>query len=146
MNSMTRMLSAATVVLAACAAPATAPQPLGTVTGSNCLDCGTVAAIQPVKTGGGATGAGAVMGAVIGGIVGHQFGSGRGNDAATAAGAVGGAAAGHQMEKSARGATVYRVIIHMDAGGSRQIDVADLNGLAKGQRVRVVGSNIQLAG
>jgi outer membrane lipoprotein SlyB len=112
---------------------------------SDCADCGTVRAIDPINQGDGkASGAGAVLGAVIGGVVGHQFGSGRGQDAATAAGAVGGAAAGHQMEKNRNAPnTVYRVTIDMDRGLTESITVPDPAGLRNGDRVRVVGRNIE---
>jgi outer membrane lipoprotein SlyB len=125
----------------------TAAPPVGSVSNPNtCANCGTVKAIDPVKHKGSATGAGAVIGAVAGAVIGHQVGSGRGNDAATATGAVAGGVAGHQIEKRKNGETFYRVTVLMDSGDSRTIDVADLNGLSTGAKVKVVGNNIQMAG
>jgi outer membrane lipoprotein SlyB len=109
-----------------------------------CIGCGTVSAIDTLKVKGDGSGAGAVMGAVIGGVIGHQFGGGRGQDVATAAGVIGGAVAGHQIERSVRGDEYYRVTVAMEGGGTRTVDVAMLNGLSVGARVRVVGQDLEL--
>lgn len=109
-----------------------------------CSDCGTVSAIESLKVKGDASGAGAVMGAVIGGVIGHQIGGGRGNDAATAAGAIGGAITGHQIERRIQGDEYYRVSVAMETGGFRTLDIATLNGIGVGSKVRVVGQNLQL--
>ena len=112
----------------------------------SCRDCGTVRAVDVINQAGGrASGAGAIVGAVIGGVVGHQFGSGRGQDAATAAGAAGGAVAGHEAEKARSGpGSYYRVTVDMDNGNTREVNVADPRGLARGSRVRVVGRNLEI--
>lgn len=142
MNSVKRFL---VVSILAVAGPACAADPVGPAgTVSSCRDCGTVRSIEAVDKSGTATGAGAVIGAVIGGVVGHQFGSGRGNDAATAAGAVGGAVAGHQVEKSRRTGSHLEVLIKMDEGGTKVINVNDAGGLRVGDRVRVNGRNIEV--
>jgi outer membrane lipoprotein SlyB len=109
-----------------------------------CPDCGSVSSIEEVTEKGEATGAGAVGGAIIGGVIGRQFGGGRGKDLATVAGAAGGAYAGHEIEKRARSTTYYRVSIAMETGGTRYVNVAELNGLAVGSKVRVVGENLEL--
>lgn len=126
---------------AAAAERAAAPAP---VAARKCIDCGTVSAIDTLTVKGDGSGAGAVMGAVIGGVIGHQFGGGSGKDVATAAGAIGGAVAGHQVERNVRGDEYYRVTIAMEGGGVRTIDVAMLNGVGVGSKVRVVGQNIEL--
>lgn len=114
---------------------------------TECSDCGTVRAVDPMTKSGDASGKGAIIGAVIGGVVGHQFGSGRGQDAATAAGAVGGAAAGHQVEKNRNTGTYYRITVDMDKGETRSVNVSDPAGLRAGSRVRVSGNNLEkLAG
>jgi outer membrane lipoprotein SlyB len=115
--------------------------PAGNV--NRCTDCGTVQSIQPYSGDGKASGGGAVIGAVIGGVIGHQFGSGRGNDAATVGGAVAGGIAGNQVEKERNERTLYKVTVAMDAGGTRAVNVRELNGLAAGAKVRVSGENIE---
>ncbi|MFA5939861.1 MAG: glycine zipper 2TM domain-containing protein [Sinimarinibacterium sp.] len=109
-----------------------------------CSDCGTVSAIETLKVKGDASGAGAVMGALVGGVIGHQIGGGRGNDAATAAGAIGGAITGHQIERRIQGNEYYRVNVAMETGGLRTLDIAALNGIGVGSKVRVVGQDLQL--
>lgn len=109
-----------------------------------CSDCGTVSAIETLKVKGDASGAGAVMGALIGGVIGHQIGGGRGNDAATAAGAIGGAITGHQIERRVQGDEYYRVSVAMATGGVRTLDIARLNGIGVGSKVRVIGQDLQL--
>lgn len=111
-----------------------------------CVDCGTVASIQPVKAKGDASGAGAVMGAIAGGVIGHQIGSGRGNDAATAAGAIGGGFAGHEIEKQVRSTTYYKVDVSMEDGSTRTVNLNTTQGISVGSKVRVVGNDLQLRG
>jgi outer membrane lipoprotein SlyB len=128
-------------VLAVVAAGCTSPG--GT---TSCRDCGTVRAVDVINTGEGrTTGAGAIIGAVIGGVVGHQIGSGRGNAAATAGGAVAGAVVGNEAEKS-RGVPVsyYRITVDMDSGVTREVNVNDTGGLARGSRVRVIGRDLEV--
>ncbi|TJY60944.1 glycine zipper 2TM domain-containing protein [Sinimarinibacterium sp. CAU 1509] len=109
-----------------------------------CNDCGTVSAIETLKVKGDASGAGAVTGALVGGVIGHQIGGGRGNDVATAAGVIGGAITGHQIERRINGEEYYRVSVAMEAGDSRTLDIAALNGISVGSKVRVVGQDLQL--
>ena len=111
-----------------------------------CHDCGTVAAIETLKRKGEGSGAGAFIGAVAGGVIGHQFGGGRGQDLATVAGAVGGGVAGHEIEKRRNSTVFYRVTVTMDEGGAaRTLDVPELNGLAIGTKVKVIGETIRIA-
>jgi outer membrane lipoprotein SlyB len=125
--------------LAVCAGAASAEK--GRV--GECRDCGTVRAVDVMNKSGEASGKGAVLGAVVGGVVGHQFGSGRGNDAATVGGAVAGGVVGHQAEKKANAGSYYRITIDMDRGSTREVNVADAAGLHSGDRVRVVGKNLE---
>lgn len=110
-----------------------------------CHTCGTVSDILPVKEKGDASGAGAVIGAVAGAVIGHQFGSGRGNDAATATGAIAGGITGHQVERRINSVTYYHVTVAMEDGGSRTIDLKQLNGLVVGSKVKVKGNDLELA-
>ena len=136
-----RTLIAAALLLFAGAGCVAEP---GRVTGGDCIQCGTVRAIDIINQGEGrTTGAGALMGAVIGGVVGHQFGSGRGQDAATAAGAVGGAMAGNEMERQRAAGSYYRVTVDMDNGRTESVNVIDPAGLVRGSRVRVAGRNLE---
>ena len=133
------VIVAAAALLLGCVAPPNQP---GGV--KACRDCGTVRSIDSASGSDQTSGAGALMGAVVGGVIGHQFGSGRGKDAATAAGAVGGAVAGNEMERQRNAAGFYRVLVKMDDGGMRTINVGVLNGLREGDRVRVAGQNLEL--
>lgn len=120
----------------AAAAPAPAP---------HCYDCGKVASIEALKHKGKATGTGAVLGAIVGGVIGHQFGSGKGNTAATAGGAVVGGVAGHQIEREVKAETYYHILVLMDDGGTRSVDVDQLNGLTVGTKVKLVGNTLQIS-
>ncbi|HUR41895.1 MAG TPA: glycine zipper 2TM domain-containing protein [Verrucomicrobiae bacterium] len=145
MKALIYITAAAGIICTAAATTACARDPVapaGRV--AECSDCGTVRGIEAVDQGGKASGAGAVLGAVIGGVVGHQFGSGKGQDAATAAGVVGGAAAGHQIEKNRRTGSVYEVLVRMDTGGTRIVNVADPGSLTVGQRVRIKGRDLEV--
>jgi len=112
---------------------------------ADCDDCGTVSSIQEQKEKGDASGAGAVIGAVVGGMAGRQVGSGRGQDAATATGAVAGGVAGHQVERRMNSEVFYAVTVKMDEGGSRTVNVDELNGLTVGSKVKVSGGNLEMA-
>lgn len=111
-----------------------------------CNNCGHITSIETLKVKGEGSGFGAVAGAVAGAVIGHQVGGGRGKDVATVAGAVGGGFAGNEIEKRAKGTTYYRVTVNMESGGMRTLDVAALNGLSTGTKVKVVGNNLQVAG
>jgi len=142
MKAFRRFAIAALLIAGPACAAGPPAGPAGSV--GECNNCGTVRDIDQMDRGGQASGAGAVIGAVIGGVVGHQFGEGRGQDAATAAGAVGGAAAGHQVEKQRQTGSYFRILVDMDSGGSRSIDVVDPAGLTVGSRVRVSGRNLEM--
>lgn len=111
-----------------------------------CDSCGTISSIETMRKKGEGSGIGIAAGAVLGAVIGHQIGGGRGQDVATATGAIGGGFAGNEIEKQARASTYYHITVNMESGGSRTVDVSELNGLSSGQKVRVVGNNIQMAG
>lgn len=144
MNAITRCLLLATVTVCA-SAPLTACKEGAASMLESCHDCGTIAAIQPMKQKGESTGAGALIGAVAGAVVGHQFGGGHGKDLATAGGAVAGGIAGNEIERNKNAVHWYHVTVNMEGGGSRTVDVEQLNGLAVGSRVKVVGNVLELA-
>jgi len=122
--------------------PQPAPQAYTPPAPQVCEDCGTIAAITPVKTKGEAGAMGTLAGAVIGGVIGHQFGGGKGKDVATVAGAAGGAMAGREVEKRARATTSYDITVSMENGSTRTVSVADPGGLGVGSRVRVSGNDL----
>jgi outer membrane lipoprotein SlyB len=130
------------IALLAFAAACAGPSPMGTVR-DTCANCGTVRGVDVINEEPRTTGAGALMGAVMGGVVGHQFGSGKGQDAATAAGAVGGAYAGNEVEKGRAASSYYRITIDMDRGNTETVNVANPAGLRPGNRVKVIGNNIE---
>lgn len=86
-------------------------------------------------------GVGAVAGGVIGGVLGNQVGKGDGNTAATIAGAAGGAYVGHQIEKSNRRNSAYRLTVRMN-NGDRQTFIEETNSFKVGDYVRVENGKI----
>ncbi|KAF1048084.1 glycine zipper 2TM domain-containing protein [Xylophilus sp.] len=109
---------------------------------------GRVANIETFSTENGRrpSGAGAIIGAVLGAVVGNQIGHGGGRALATGVGAVGGAVAGNQIEGNQRGGgytTTYRISVQLDNGGYRAFDVPSPGDLRQGDRVRVVGNQLQ---
>jgi len=105
-----------------------------------CRQCGSVVDVRAVEKKG--EGTGAVLGGVAGGVLGHQVGSGRGKDVATVAGAVGGAYAGHQVEKSAKTATVYQVVVRMEEGNERTFNFSNPTNYRVGDRVKIVDKRL----
>lgn len=97
-----------------------APEPVRVA--AICSYCGVVEAVDEVKRKGEGTGLGAIAGGVLGAAVGNQAGQGNGRKAMTVLGAVGGGLAGHEVEKRARGETVYQVRIRLDDGSVRTIE------------------------
>jgi outer membrane lipoprotein SlyB len=110
-----------------------------------CAECGVVESIREIEKQGdvGPIGVGSVAGGVIGGVVGHQIGSGRGNDVATVVGAVGGAVAGHAIEKNMKKTKIYQITIRFEDGTSRTLSQSALPSWRPGDRVKVVGNEIQ---
>ncbi len=102
-----------------------------------CEECGRVTSVKTVKTEGEASGGGAIVGGLVGGLIGNEIGAGKGRTVATVAGVAGGAYAGHQIEKNAKGKTVYRVTVAMDDGDTRTFTYKKAPGFAKGDRVQV---------
>jgi outer membrane lipoprotein SlyB len=102
---------------------------------------GTVSNVSEEKQKGEGTGIGAVAGGVLGGVLGHQVGNGNGKKIATVVGAVGGGFAGHEIEKRARGTTVYNVTLRMDDGSYRT--VTQSNAPAVGSRFEVDGNQLR---
>jgi outer membrane lipoprotein SlyB len=123
------------------AAPARQATTKTATTAAVCSTCGVVQSVTPVKQKGEATGVGAVGGAVVGGLIGNQMGGGSGKKAMTVIGAVGGGAAGHEIEKRARGTTVYRVSVRMNDGSVRT--VTQNTPPVVGQKVTVSGGQVR---
>ena len=162
MKTLTQSMSVAllgvslAIPLAACQTttdPYASPQPVSRVEpatthpGDCRNDCGTITRVDAMTAKGEGSGLGMVLGAVAGAVVGNQVGGGRGNDAATVGGAVVGGYAGNEAEKRIKGTKYFQVTVDMDnSGGTRTFDVASMNGLGNGSRVKVVGSNLQSLG
>ena len=106
-----------------------------------CAHCGVVESVLAVNRKGEGTGLGAVAGGVLGAVVGHQMGNGNGNKAMTVIGAVGGGVAGNEVEKRARGETVYRVRVRMDDNTERTIEQTQAPHV--GARVEVQGNALK---
>ena len=123
-------------------APAAAKAKVAKAKPAICHECGTVESIESFTEKGQASGGGAVAGGVVGAIVGHQIGKGRGKDLATVAGAVGGAIAGNEIEKNVKKVTRYRITLRMDDGTSQQLTLDAANGVAVGDKVRIVDGTL----
>jgi outer membrane lipoprotein SlyB len=106
-----------------------------------CSYCGVIEAVDEVKRKGEGTGLGAIAGGVLGAAAGNQVGRGDGRKAMTVLGAVGGGLAGHEVEKRARGDTVYQVRIRFDDGSIRTIEQPTAPKV--GARVEVHGNTLK---
>lgn len=109
-------------------------------------DCGVIESIRIVELKGEGSGLGAVGGAVVGGLLGTQVGRGNGRTAATVVGAGAGAYAGHEIEKSAHRSVRYQVRVRMEDGSVRTFLESAQPALAVGQKVRVTGQGMVVAG
>ena len=109
----------------------------------HCADCGVVESTREVTSKGSGSGVGAVGGAVVGGLLGNQVGSGRGNTVATASGAVGGAVAGNEVEKRVKTTTAYEVTVRLEDGSSRVVNEGKASPWHTGDRVKIVGGELQ---
>ncbi|MDO9403453.1 MAG: glycine zipper 2TM domain-containing protein [Polaromonas sp.] len=143
-----------TAGLAACGAPPqtvnnsypassypTTTYPTATTTSPSYVEYGRITNIELVQTTerGRGSGVGAVLGGIAGGVVGNQIGSGSGRDVARIAGIAGGAVAGNAIERN-RNSEIresYRVSIQVDNGTTRAYDMAAVNDLRSGDRVRI---------
>ena len=156
MKTLTRSLSVILlgtslgVSLTACdsrAEPEARAEPVRVAAAPKCYDCGTITNVEQMTAKGEGTGLGMVIGAVAGAVAGHQVGDGRGQDAATVGGAVVGGYAGNEIEKRVKGTKYFQVTVTLDNGGAtRTVDVASMNGLGNGSRVKIVGNNLQALG
>jgi outer membrane lipoprotein SlyB len=108
-----------------------------------CSYCGVVEAVEAIQRKGEGSGLGAVAGGVLGAVAGNQVGRGDGKKAMTVLGAVGGGLAGHEVEKRARGETVYKVKVRLDDGSLRIIEQATEPKV--GSRVEVRGDTLKSA-
>ncbi len=108
-----------------------------------CSYCGVIEAVDEVKRKGEGSGLGAIAGGVLGAAAGNQVGRGDGRKAMTVVGAIGGGLAGHEVEKRARGETVYQVRIRLDDGSIRTIEQPTAPKV--GARVEVHGNTLKAA-
>lgn len=102
-----------------------------------CLNCGVIESIKLVELKGEGTGVGAVTGGVVGAVVGSQIGQGQGKTVAEVAGAAGGAYAGHEIEKSLKKSTYFRVTVRMNNGSVRTITQKTDPGFKTGDSVKI---------
>ena len=142
--------STATATAKPAATPATRPAPRAAKAPAGdsvakaslvCAHCGVVESVVAVKRKGEATGLGVVAGGVLGAVVGHQMGNGNGKKAMTVIGGVAGGVAGNEVEKRARGDTVYQVRVRMDDNTERTIEQAEPPHV--GARVEVQGNTLK---
>ncbi len=125
-------LAAVAVATVAFAEPAAAER-------SRCSDCGTVVTTnRKDHKGSGTAGTvvGGVGGAVAGNVVGHST-------ASTVIGGVGGALAGNVLERKMTTKKIWSVVVRMDRGGTRTVDLEHDPELHQGDRVRVADGDLQ---
>jgi outer membrane lipoprotein SlyB len=111
-------------------------------TASVCVDCGVVEAINVIEVKGQGSYLGPIAGGVAGALLGSQVGHGSGNTIATVVGAAGGAYAGSEIEKRAKTAKHYEVVVRLDNGGSRTISYTAAPGFAVGAKVKVTNGTL----
>jgi outer membrane lipoprotein SlyB len=109
---------------------------------SGCAQCGVVRSVNLVELENESADdknlLGTIAGGVIGGVLGNQVGGGDGKKLATVAGAVGGAYAGNRVQNNMKkGDTVYRVVVQMDSGEMRTLDLSENPYLPVGSTVRI---------
>lgn len=117
--------------------------PGGTTQAALCSHCGTVESVSSVQQKGQGTGLGVVAGGLLGGVAGHQMGGGKGKTAMTVLGAIGGGFAGNEVEKRARGETLFNVQVRMEDGSTRVFKRPQ--SMAIGTHVVVDGSTLRVA-
>ena len=117
--------------------------PSSTTRAALCASCGVVESVSQIQQKGQGTGLGAVAGGLLGGVVGHQVGGGNGKTAMTVLGAIGGGLAGNEVEKRARGETLYDVQVRMEDGSMRMFQQAQ--SLAVGTHVVADGTTLRVA-
>lgn len=128
-------------------APARAAQPAwnppgGSTRAALCANCGVVESVSQIQRKGQGTGLGVVAGGLLGGVVGHQVGGGNGKTAMTVLGAIGGGLAGNEVEKRARGETVFDVRVRMEDGNTRTFQRSQ--SLAVGTHVVAEGTALRI--
>jgi len=101
------------------------------------IEQGTVADITEVAIEGRTTGIGQVGGGAIGWAVGREVGHGGGRVLASVVGGVAGAVVGEQIEKNARKARGFEIVLDLDKGGSIAVIQPADQTFAEGERVRV---------
>ena len=80
---------------------------------------------------------------MVGGVIGHQVGGGRGRNVATVLGALGGGLAGNQIEKNAKKAVEYQIIIRYEDGSKGLFTQATPPTWRSGDKVKVINGMIQ---
>ena len=123
-----------------------AAQPVQAQHVGRCGSCGTIQDIDNIVYDADKGVQGAVVGGIIGGLLGNQIGSGSGRTAATVAGVVGGGLVGRKVDKnnSGNGEPGVRLLIKMDKGGTRTIELHGRPRLYKGDRVKVKRNSVEL--
>jgi outer membrane lipoprotein SlyB len=106
--------------------------------------CGVVTAVgkTEVEDGDSRNVLGTIAGGVLGGVIGNQVGGGSGQDIARIVGAIGGAYAGNRIQNARDKATVYRVTVDLDTGGTQNFDHSVDPALQVGARVKIANGAI----
>lgn len=102
-----------------------------------CATCGVVEAINLVEVKGEGSYLGKIAGGVAGVLLGSQIGDGNTKAVAQVAGAAGGAYVGNEIEKRARTAKHYEVLVRLENGGAQTITYASQPAFAVGAKVKV---------
>ncbi|MBI3155090.1 MAG: glycine zipper 2TM domain-containing protein [Burkholderiales bacterium] len=122
------------------------PAKPGPMAAASCAQCGVIASIRAVEAPGEASGLGAVAGGVAGAVVGSQLGKGNGRTALGVLGAAGGAYAGHEVEKSIKKHTAWRVTVRMEDGTTRTVSQPTQPVFAVGDKVKLINGALAARG
>lgn len=109
-----------------------------------CVDCGRVRDINQLETDGDGNLLGTAAGGVLGAVLGSQVGKGDGRIVGGVAGAVGGALLGREIQKRTGKQNYYEIVVDMDDGSQRRINVADRGILDVGTPVQFQNGELRV--
>lgn len=107
-----------------------------------CSNCGKIEAVNLIEVKGDGTYLGTIGGGVVGALLGSQVGKGNGRTAAQIAGAIGGAYAGRAIEKNAKKASHYEVLVRLQTGGTQTFTYETDPGVKIGEDVKITDAGL----
>lgn len=107
-----------------------------------CTTCGTLLAVNEVEVEGKPGYTGAVLGGLAGAALGDSMGRGNGHMVGGVLGAVGGALAGREVEKRLTKEKRYNVVVRLNDGSERTVQMLQAPNVAVGAKVRIDGDKV----